>query len=49
MIDSIYLWLSILTFLFFIQGGLLIYFVRWVLWRWNAVMTDIYISKREEE
>lgn len=39
--DAITVWLSIITILLFIQGGLSLYFVNWVLWRWNTLMTRI--------
>lgn len=46
-------WLAVLTFMFIIQGSAFIYFVNWVLWRWNTVLTKMnieqHLSTRSEE
>jgi hypothetical protein len=45
--EGITLWLSIITALFVIQGGLSLYFVNWVLWRWNTLLTKINIESQQ--
>jgi len=45
--EGITLWLSIITALFVIQGGLSLYFVNWVLWRWNTLLTNINIESQQ--
>jgi hypothetical protein len=45
--EGITLWLSIITVLFVIQGGLSLYFVNWVLWRWNTLLTKINIESQQ--
>jgi hypothetical protein len=49
-------WLSILTILFFIESTAVIYFARWILWRWNGSIQELLIahysnspSDKEEE
>lgn len=42
-------WLSILTIILAIQGGLSVYFVNWVLWRWNTLLTRMNLSHIHEE
>jgi hypothetical protein len=45
--DSLTIWLSIITIFVFIQGGLSLYFVNWVLWRWNTLLTKINIESQQ--
>jgi len=49
-------WLSVLTLVFVIESTAIIYFVRWVLWRWNGSIQELLIahysnspSDKEEE
>ncbi len=46
--DSLTVWLSLLTIIFVVQGGLSLYFVNWVLWRWNTLITKINIENRKD-
>ncbi len=46
--DSLTVWLSLLTIIFVVQGGLSLYFVNWVLWRWNTLITKINIEHRKD-
>ena len=49
-------WISILTFLFVIESSAILYFVRWILWRWNGSIQELLVahysnspSDKEEE
>jgi len=49
-------WLSVLTIVFVIESTAIIYFARWVLWRWNGSIQELLIahysnseSDKEEE
>ena len=42
--ETFTIWLSILTLVFVVQGGLSLYFVNWVLWRWNTLLTRINLK-----
>jgi|TARA_R110001599_G_scaffold86855_1_gene232551 hypothetical protein len=42
--DFLITWLSVLTILFFIESSAIIYFVRWILWRWNGSIQDLLIA-----
>lgn len=45
--------LSLILVLVVLHGGLNLYFVNWVLWRWNTVLTKMnieqHLSTRSEE
>ena len=45
MMESLTLWLSILTILFILESSLLVYFVRWIMWRWNTVVQELLVAK----
>tara|TARA_B100000686_G_scaffold150276_1_gene157535 strand:- start:1799 stop:1993 length:195 start_codon:yes stop_codon:yes gene_type:complete len=56
MMDFFTTWISILTILFVLESSLLIYFVHWILWRWNGPIQDVLVahysnseSDKEEE
>tara|TARA_R110000803_G_scaffold24658_4_gene59277 strand:- start:299 stop:457 length:159 start_codon:yes stop_codon:yes gene_type:complete len=38
------LWLTLITLFLLIETGLLLYFVRWVLWRVNSKLTLLSID-----
>ena len=54
--DLITWWISLLTVLFVMESALLLYFVRWILWRWNGSIQELLVahysnseSDKEEE
>jgi|TARA_B100001094_G_scaffold192533_1_gene186403 hypothetical protein len=47
--ETFTIWLSILTLVFVVQGGLSLYFVNWVLWRWNTLLTRINLKEINKE
>lgn len=50
--DLLTTWVFILTIFFIIESSLLVYFVRWILWRWNGSIQELLIShysNRESE
>ncbi len=54
--DLLTWWICILTVMFLMESALVLYFVRWVLWRWNGSIQDLLIahysnspSDKEEE
>ena len=49
-------WISLLTVLFVMESALLLYFVRWILWRCNVSIQELLVahysnseSDKEEE
>jgi len=51
--ESYTIWLSVLTMFFVLESVLLLYFVNWILWRWNTLLTRINkgepLSKETED
>ena len=47
--DILSWWVVILTVFFIVESSLLVYFVRWVLWRCNTVITELMIEKKKGE
>ena len=45
MMETLTLWVSILTFLFVLESSLLVYFARWIIWRWNTVVQELLVAK----
>lgn len=43
--ESLTLWLSILTILFVLESSIIIYFARWIMWRWNTVIQELLVAK----
>lgn len=41
LMDTMTVWLCILTMFFVLESVLLLYFVNWILWRWNTLLTRI--------
>lgn len=37
-------WISLLTILFLMESALVLYFVRWILWRWNGSIQELLIA-----
>lgn len=37
-------WISVLTILFIMESALILYFVRWILWRWNGSIQDVLVA-----
>jgi|TARA_R110002012_G_scaffold160467_2_gene322313 hypothetical protein len=37
-------WISVLTILFIMESALILYFVRWILWRWNGSIQELLIA-----
>tara|TARA_R100001163_G_C5053254_1_gene189850 strand:- start:1566 stop:1736 length:171 start_codon:yes stop_codon:yes gene_type:complete len=44
MMDLITWWISLLTIFFIMESALLLYFVRWILWRWNGSIQELLIA-----
>ena len=44
MMDFFTTWISILTILFVVESSLLLYFVHWILWRWNGPIQDVLVA-----
>ena len=42
--DLLTTWISILTILFIIESSAILYFVRWVLLRWNGSMQELLVA-----
>lgn len=37
-------WISLLTILFIMESALVLYFVRWILWRWNTSIQELLVA-----
>ena len=37
-------WISLLTILFIMESALVLYFVRWILWRWNGSIQELLVA-----
>ena len=42
--DMLTTWISILTILFVLESSMLIYFVRWIMWRWNGSIQELLVA-----
>ena len=42
--DVLVWWLSVITVLFIMESALVLYFVRWILWRWNGSIQDLLVA-----
>ncbi len=42
--DLMTTWICILTILFVVESTAVIYFARWILWRWNGAIQELLIS-----
>ncbi len=47
--DGFALWLAILTCIVILESSLLVYFARWVMWRWNTVIQELLVAKNKED
>ncbi len=41
MMDILTTWISVLTILFIMESAAIVYFVRWILWRWNGSIQEL--------
>jgi|TARA_R110001592_G_scaffold47454_3_gene150351 hypothetical protein len=42
--EVLVLWLSVITVLFIMESALVLYFVKWILWRWNGSIQELLVS-----
>ena len=42
-------WLVVLTVVFLIESSFVIYFVRWIMWRFNTAIHELMVEKRERD
>ena len=47
--DILSWWVIMLTVFFIVESSLLVYFVKWVIWRCNLVITELMIEKKKGE
>ena len=44
MMDLLTWWISILTVIFLMESAAIVYFVRWILWRWNTTVQELLVA-----